>query len=208
MPVDINFENKRAGKKELILLAAIDMFLEKDYYQVTIVEIAGRAGVGKGTVYEYYSSKEDLFRECFSYCTEAYLKSFNEHLSRTSTVRKTMRDIIVTHIEMLSENRKGLHLLYKGRPYNFHELQNWVIEQRQSLLTGIAELIEEGIRLKEIRPDVDAKMAGRLFLALNYIVLGGIIVIDEDEVRQDQIDSLLDILWNGIGINKLHNYGD
>lgn len=199
MPVEINCNNKGAGKKELILLAAIEMFLEKDYYQVTIVEIAGRAGVGKGTVYEYYSSKEDLFRECFSYCTEAYLKSFNEHLRRTSTVRKTMRDIIVTHIEMLSENRKGLHLLYKERPYNFQELQSWVIEQRQSLLTGITELIEEGIRLKEVRSDVDAKMAGRLFLALNYIVLGGMIVIDEDEVRQDQIDNLLDIFWNGIG---------
>jgi AcrR family transcriptional regulator len=202
MPVEINCNNKGAGKKELILLAAIEMFLEKDYYQVTIVEIAGRAGVGKGTVYEYYSSKEDLFRECFSYCTEAYLKSFNEHLHRTSTVRKTMRDIIVTHIEMLNENRKGLHLLYKERPYNFQELQSWVIEQRQSLLTGITELIEEGIRLKEVRSDVDAKMAGRLFLALNYIVLGGMIVIDEDEVRQDQIDTLLDILWNGIGIKE------
>ncbi len=199
MPVNLNYKNEELGKKELILLAAIEMFLEKDYYQVTVVEIAERAGVGKGTVYEYYSSKEVLFRECFSYCTNSYLNSFIEHLNKTSNVKKTMRDIINTHLQMLSENRRGIRLLYKERPYNFQELQNWVIEQRQTLLAGITELIKEGIRLKEIRSDVDAEMAGRIFLALNYVVLGGIIVIDEDEVRKDQIDSMLDILWHGIG---------
>lgn len=199
MPVNLSYKNKELGKKELILLAAIEMFLEKDYYQVTVVEIAERAGVGKGTVYEYYSSKEDLFRECFSYCTNSYLNSFIEHLNKTSNVKKTMRDIINTHLQMLNENRRGIRLLYKERPYNFQELQNWVIEQRQALLVGITELIEEGIRLKEIRSDVDAEMAGRVFLAVNYVVLGGMIVIDEAEVRQDQIDNLLDILWHGIG---------
>lgn len=199
MPVNLSYKNKELGKKELILLAAIEMFLEKDYYQVTVVEIAERAGVGKGTVYEYYSSKEVLFRECFSYCTNSYLNSFIEHLNKTSNVKKTMRDIINTHLQMLNENRRGIRLLYKERPYNFQELQNWVIEQRQALLVGITELIEEGIRLKEIRSDVDAEMAGRVFLAVNYVVLGGMIVIDEAEVRQDQIDSLLDILWHGIG---------
>jgi len=199
MPVNLSYKNKELGKKELILLAAIEMFLEKDYYQVTVVEIAERAGVGKGTVYEYYSSKEVLFRECFSYCTNSYLNSFIEHLNKTSNVKKTMRDIINTHLQMLNENRRGIRLLYKERPYNFQELQNWVIEQRQALLVGITELIEEGIRLKEIRFDVDAEMAGRVFLAVNYVVLGGMIVIDEAEVRQDQIDSLLDILWHGIG---------
>lgn len=198
MTVTNNRKRELGNKKEQILLAAVEMFLEKDYYQVTIIEIAERAGVGKGTVYEYFPSKEDLFKECFSYCAEAYIQSFKHHLAEPASVKKTMHDIVSTHLEMMQDNRKRLHLLFNERPLSFQELQNWVLERRQELLQGITELIRNGIKLKEIRSDIDAEMAGRLFLALNYVVMGGMVVLDNIEVREEQISALLDIYWNGI----------
>jgi AcrR family transcriptional regulator len=199
MPVEANRRKEQGNKRELILLAAVEMFLEKDFYQVTITEIAERAGVGKGTVYEYFASKEDLFKECFSYCSDAYLQSFRTHLLKPSTVRQTMQDILQTHLEMLRDHRKHLHLLYNERPLSFQELQSWVLEQRQELLEGITALIAEGIRLKEIHPGTDPEMAGRLFLALNYVVMGGMIVLDQVEVTDAQAKSLLEIYWSGVG---------
>ncbi len=185
-------------KRENILLAAVELFLEKDFYQVTVVEIAERAAIGKGTVYEYFSSKEELFKECFAYCAESYMQSFRKHFSASSSVKRTMYEILSTHNELLKDNRKRLHLLFNERPLSFHELQSWVLEQREELLKGIVALINEGIDKEEIRPVMDVEMAGRIFLALNYVVMGGMLIIDNVDVSEKQITSLLDIYWNGI----------
>ena len=46
-----------------ILLAAMDVFAERGIAGAKLEDIAARAGVSKGTVYLYFNSKEDLFRE-------------------------------------------------------------------------------------------------------------------------------------------------
>ena len=196
-------ETKEPGsKREQILLAAVEKFLEKDFYQVTVVEIAEQAGVGKGTVYEYFSSKEDLFKECFSYCADFYLQSFRQYLLKPQAVKKSMQDVVYAHLELIKDNRKRLHLLYNERPVNFQELQGWIIGRRQELLQEVISLLEEGVRLKEVRPDINLEMAGRLFLALTYVVMGGMIIIDNLELNRDQVSGLLDLYWQGIGVEK------
>jgi AcrR family transcriptional regulator len=42
--------------------AALDLFVERGYAATRLDDIAARAGVGKGTLYLYYASKEDLFK--------------------------------------------------------------------------------------------------------------------------------------------------
>ncbi len=194
-----NHKSGAGNKREQILLAAVEQFLENDFYKVTITEIAKQAEVGKGTVYEYFSSKEDLFKESFSFCADAYLQSFSKHFVDGSSVKKTMEDIITTHLELIKENRSKLNLLFNERPLNLQELQSWVIKRRQELLDGITVLIKKGIELDEIRSDIDVEMAGRLFLALNCIVVGGMVVLDDLDIEEKHLAGLLDLFWNGIG---------
>ena len=52
--------NKEAKRQE-IMQAAIELFLEKGYKSVTTREISAHAGVSKGVLYDYFKSKEDLF---------------------------------------------------------------------------------------------------------------------------------------------------
>jgi AcrR family transcriptional regulator len=56
-------------KDILILDAALKQFTEKGFAAVRIADIAKDAGVGKGTVYEYFSSKEELLlKACCQKC--------------------------------------------------------------------------------------------------------------------------------------------
>lgn len=202
MPVVNSRDNAGGNKREQILLAAVEMFLDKDYYQVTITKIAEQAGVGKGTVYEYFSSKEDLFKESFSHCADTYLQLFRQHLSTDNSVRQTMYDLISAHLVLLRENRQRLYLLFNERPLSLQELQGWVIEKRREILKSITVLLQEGIEAEELRPDLDVEMAGRLLLAVNFDVIGGMVVLDDQDVSEEKIASLIDILWNGVGSNK------
>ena len=52
-------------KKDNIIGAAILVFARKGYAAARIIDVARAAGIGKGTIYEYFSSKEDLFFSVF-----------------------------------------------------------------------------------------------------------------------------------------------
>jgi AcrR family transcriptional regulator len=60
---------KEKTRKRIIESAAL-VFAEKGYAGTTISDVAGRAGIGKGTVYGYFRGKEDLFFSVFEWFME------------------------------------------------------------------------------------------------------------------------------------------
>lgn len=54
-------------KKDQIIGAAVHEFAKKGFTKTTINDIATSAGIGKGTVYEYFSNKEEIVQETFRY---------------------------------------------------------------------------------------------------------------------------------------------
>jgi AcrR family transcriptional regulator len=47
-------------KSDLILAAALELFVERGFYGTSVPSVADRAGVAAGTIYHYFSSKEAL----------------------------------------------------------------------------------------------------------------------------------------------------
>ena len=57
--------DESAGKRERILRAAVDVFAEAGYFNSRVSTIAKAAGVADGTIYLYFSNKEDLLISIF-----------------------------------------------------------------------------------------------------------------------------------------------
>lgn len=51
----------RSASRELLEEAAYELFLEQGYAQTTAVQIATRAGVSRGTFFNYFATKADVF---------------------------------------------------------------------------------------------------------------------------------------------------
>ncbi|NLU48034.1 MAG: helix-turn-helix transcriptional regulator [Syntrophomonadaceae bacterium] len=58
----MNQGQKLGGKREAIIQAALQVFSEKGYHNARMEEVATVAGIGKGTIYEYFDSKLQLFQ--------------------------------------------------------------------------------------------------------------------------------------------------
>lgn len=58
---------KSQKKKTAIIEAASKVFARKGYAATLMAEVAVEAGVGKGTIYEYFKSKDDLFFDVFQW---------------------------------------------------------------------------------------------------------------------------------------------
>lgn len=54
-------EREKQLRQREILSSARELFLQKGYHNTTLEEIAQHAEFGKGTIYNYFSSKEELF---------------------------------------------------------------------------------------------------------------------------------------------------
>jgi len=53
------------GARDALLEAATELFIERDYADVSTDDILRRAGVSRGALYHHFSGKRDLFREVF-----------------------------------------------------------------------------------------------------------------------------------------------
>ncbi|MCD6206098.1 MAG: TetR/AcrR family transcriptional regulator, partial [Candidatus Marinimicrobia bacterium] len=68
---------KDENKRQRIIEAALKVFAEVGVSNGKIATIAKKAGIGKGTVYEYFSSKEDVFAAVFKVFFQKMMAGYN-----------------------------------------------------------------------------------------------------------------------------------
>ncbi len=66
-------EQKKAETRKAITESAVQLFTEKGFEKTSIEDIAREAGIGKATVYTYFSTKDEIF---MSFCDEEMADSF------------------------------------------------------------------------------------------------------------------------------------
>ena len=73
---------KDASKKEDILLAASDLFLQRGFHGTSMDALAQAAGVSKATVYSHFTDKNALYQALIKNKVKDYqLDDFSPHLS-------------------------------------------------------------------------------------------------------------------------------
>ncbi len=83
-----------SDKKEKILRAVLELFLENGTANLKVSEIAAKADVGKGTVYEYFSSKEDMFIGAVEYGLALMAEMIEEKVTMTATFRESFYSLL------------------------------------------------------------------------------------------------------------------
>lgn len=71
------FEEIRENKRQLIKDVALELFANEGCHQTTISEIAKKAGISKGLMYNYFESKEELIKEIIKDGVYDIYKSFD-----------------------------------------------------------------------------------------------------------------------------------
>ncbi|TVX83688.1 TetR/AcrR family transcriptional regulator [Peribacillus simplex] len=72
----------RQASKEKIRAAAMELFMKQGYYATSISDIANKAGISKGLLYNYYKGKEELLAEM----VEARIKEVVEVMEEAFTL--------------------------------------------------------------------------------------------------------------------------
>ena len=97
----------RGKKARAILEAAAVVFAERGFRTARVADVAERAGIGKGTVYEYFKSKDDLFIQLFDWYVEQAFIAMSEELdtatgSAVEALKRSGEAMLASCQEMLS----------------------------------------------------------------------------------------------------------
>ncbi len=146
-----------------MLAAAAEVFSEKGYAGTTISDVAERAKIGKGTVYGYFTSKDDLFFALFQWhCLEMdqAIRLGGDTIGRSATGRRlALGDAIMNSlINMIQTYTLVLEFWAATASSTLQdrfktEFRNMYFRYRQ-LVSGI---IREGIVLGEFAPDTPSE---------------------------------------------------
>jgi AcrR family transcriptional regulator len=151
---------RQLARQERIVAVAMRHFAERGYEEVRIEEIAREAGVAKGAVFGYFTSKAGLFLAAY----QAAARSFSSYLAAPPEVRDRGFFAVITYWL-----RRTQHLVHEDWvPYRVTLIGNYCAslqlrrEITQFLLRedpyGTQAFVQFGIDRGEIRRDIDAKM--------------------------------------------------
>jgi len=192
-------EGESEGKRKRILRAAIEAFSEKGYAEATISEIAGRAGVANGTIYDYFENKEDLLLSI----SEEHFKADLEHLKQAfngSNPRTKLSlfmqyyfqqylddlDYIVVFLTKIQFNRR----FYRSRAYKSQF--KYVIELEKMIERILAE---GGVRDVNIRVFRNMFLGAFTHMALRWFLAQSDRHFDKLEEMKDVAGLLSDAVW-------------
>lgn len=105
-------ENILAPKVEALYQAIMELFKEgADINNLTVAEIAKKAGIGKGTVYEYFGNKEEMIAEAIFHHTKQACQRMSDKLKTVKSLHERMNLFLVTMDEEMSDIRCFIRVL-------------------------------------------------------------------------------------------------
>ena len=152
-----NNSDQRA-KRERILAAALKLFAHEPYQDVTMDRVAGAAGVAKGTLYLYFSSKDALYLGILSDNLDTAYRTYQASADpRLPLIERVRRAITVT-VEFYDQRRDFLQFYATEEP-RLADARNRIMEEARERGSNFFEsLIQDGIRSGVFAP-VDPRLA-------------------------------------------------
>jgi TetR/AcrR family fatty acid metabolism transcriptional regulator len=156
---------KTPEKEEQILQAAVEVFAAKDFHEVLVDDVAARAGVGKGTVYRYFPTKEDLyFATVFAGMDQ--LRAEVERAARgRESVREILEAIAIGFLAFFWSRRPLLALIYRYEMRLSGPQEAEWLKRRGAIADEVAGVFARGVASGEVSP-IDPRLAAELFLGM------------------------------------------
>uniref|UniRef100_N2BFQ2 HTH tetR-type domain-containing protein n=1 Tax=Eubacterium plexicaudatum ASF492 TaxID=1235802 RepID=N2BFQ2_9FIRM len=186
------------SKYDRILDALQTLMVSKNMQTITVSEIAQTAGIGKGSIYYYFSSKEAILEALIE-------RNYKKPLETAKDLAKRMDIPPFTRMAMILQACRNSSIAYrrqdaepvsisaKEQAYLHHKYINYLISELKPELTAI---IEQGIASGEIHFDYPAALAEIVLIVLT-IKIGNSLLPSTQENIEETMRALISLLERG-----------
>jgi AcrR family transcriptional regulator len=148
--------------RELLLEAATEVF-SAGSPQASLEAVARQAGVGIGTLYRHFPTREALFEAVYRHEVD-HLGDLAEQLARDDGPTQALRTWLHANVRLVA-TKKGMIEALQPAAHGSSELKVYSFER---LTTAIGLLLDRAIAAGEIRADISAEDLLRTLVGIFY----------------------------------------
>ena len=182
-----------------ILAAARKVFATRGFSEATMDEIAATAGIAKGTVYLYFSSKRDIYLASLRHGLTELRERTDSTMAAVSGIQAKLRAFVRTRLEYAEANRDFIKIYHSefGNLPNAalcdSEFQKLYLQQAKALENVLNSAVESG----EIRPVRSDFAAFIIYDMVRGVMTQRLLEWSTVPIEED-IGLLNDLIWKGI----------
>lgn len=174
-----------------LVAVALELFVERGVENVSVAEVAARAGVANGLVYHYFSTKDELLMAVLDQASPVAAFTAVAESMRGLPAAEGLRVFTLSLGRMLDERGDVLRFLFRESLSPRSVLPPKVATMQEQVLSGLASYLSERIALGELRPH-DPRAPFRMLIS-SALVLG----LTKQPVGP-WVDSFVDTILGGI----------
>jgi len=189
-------------KGQLILDTATKLFSKYGYGKTSLDEIAAAAQIAKGTVYNYFHSKEELFMAAVEQKSEEYFNLLHQHIAELDGFEAKLHAFVHVPIKFVYENMPILIESVRSLPFQYlQRLGEFRQNNRIRMLGLLKEILDLGREQKVLCEDLSTDRICEVIL--DWFLLGdsNFMVKDIEQFLQRidrDHDMIIRMLLNGI----------
>jgi len=134
---------------DLVLDAAEEVFADQTYAQASVEEIATRAEISVGTLYNLFRSKEDIYRAVVSRAQNMFFDNLEKKLDEARGPTDQIRAIVRYFFEHFTENsRQFRHYVQATQGFQYElrsQLENEAFKRQEAFSKRMVDICQTGI---------------------------------------------------------------
>jgi AcrR family transcriptional regulator len=187
-------ERKKERTRQEVYAAAMKLFADRSYHQVTVEEICEEADVARTTFFAHFPSKSALLRE-YSRVVVARFRESHWDSEALATEQLRAFATLVMETWFAQAEIMGAMLVESSHP-TFAQLER--SDEANPILELVEDIIRRGHSRKEFRPRIAADIAAQAFLSTGSIMLAAAAERRAELSPEDLRDEFLDWFLHGM----------
>ena len=187
----------REEKQTDIIKAAIRVFSEHGFDGAKMEYIAKEAGIGKGTVYEYFESKERLFEEILIFSVEEFSLGLKESMDLGKTIEEKLLNCSSFNAAFLNNHMDIVHIAMQIKTLS-KEIRVHHMAVHAVILEHYKEMVKVAKAKGELRSDLNEELA-------TYCIIGTLdqfskqrVFINHRSLAEIDHQSVVDVMLKGL----------
>jgi TetR/AcrR family transcriptional regulator, fatty acid metabolism regulator protein len=191
---------KKKLRKQQIMQAAVEIFGKSSYQNANISEIAQKAGIAEGTIYQYFKNKQDLFFTIGFERTREFCKQIDLNLETVNGALNKIRKLIWYYLDYIKTNPDYVRSLMLEMRVSRDFVKSRPYRSFRAFSKQVLQIIKEGQEERVIRSDVDIYLVQHLLLGtLEHIVTRWLLKGEKYDLLMYH-EQVAELILNGIRI--------
>jgi len=187
---------EKDNRKKLILKSARTLFFKKGFNKVTVDEIAKISELGKGSIYLYFNSKEEIYAQILLNDIDNFYQIASVLFEKKGSALELLEEFSTIYVDFFLNEGELFRILmtfmlHPDRMNLSQELNARILEANARSIDIIGKILEKGVESGEFSPQINIRQNQNAIWGLLNGVVSLFIFFGSKERRKDKINATI-----------------